>query len=115
MHIIEGSFSVTSICPRFGDEIGMAIVSFGRTQHTTLARRGKDGTISLAGFVGRYRTSTNPWLASVRIYANGRVSCHFGRDDRSGRFNKQNMISFEPETYRKLANMRHWGVIDEAY
>ena len=113
MHIIEGSFSATGICPRFGDEIGMATVSFGRTQHTTFARREKDGAISLAGFVGRYLTSTNPWPASVRIYADGRVFCRFGRDDRSGRFNKQNMISFEPEIYRKLADMEYWGITDD--
>jgi len=56
--------------------------------------------ISLIGFVGRYRTSQNPWKASVMFRpVEGRLSANFGRDDRSGRFNKLNAIVYEPETY----------------
>lgn len=57
--------------------------------------------IGLMGFVGRYRTSNNPWAASV-IYRvlQDRMAVNFGRDDRSGRFNKLNLITYEPETYR---------------
>lgn len=53
-------------------------------------------TIYLKGFVGRYRTSTKAWAATVRATPEGKVFAHFGRDDRSGRFNKLDGISYEP-------------------
>lgn len=50
----------------------------------------------LLGFVGRYRTSTKAWPATVKAGPDGKVYAYFGRDDRSGRFNKLAGISYEP-------------------
>jgi len=62
-----------------------------------------DGRLSVDGFVGRYVTSPKPWRASVDFKADGTMGfVHFGRDDRSGRFNKQNAIAYQPETYAAI-------------
>ena len=53
-------------------------------------------TIYLKGFVGRYRTSAKAWAATVSATPDGKVFAHFDRDDRSGRFNKLEGISYEP-------------------
>lgn len=64
-------------------------------------RSKKDGEIMVRGFVGRYRTSPRAWPASVVFGVDGTLRyANFGRDDRSGRFNKQNAISYEPEIYK---------------
>lgn len=63
----------------------------------------KDGDFYVKGFVGRYQTSAKPWRASVQFKADGTIGfVNFGRDDRSGRFNKRSGISYEPETYKAL-------------
>lgn len=82
-------------------EIGIVDVNLGREVVTVKASRLSSGTISAAGFVGRYQTSRNPWRASV-VLIDGRMSFHFGRDDRSGRFQKERGISYEPATYETL-------------
>lgn len=64
-------------------------------------RSKRDGEIYVRGFVGRYRTSPRAWRATVCFKADGTMRyATFGRDDRSGRFNKQDAISYEPETYK---------------
>lgn len=60
-------------------------------------------TLYLRGFVGRYVTSAKAWQASVRVDADDKVWVHFGRDDRSGRFNKANMIRYEPTAEERAA------------
>lgn len=59
------------------------------------------GWVIAYGVVGRYRTSTKNWPAMVRSQRghDGKFFevADFGRDDRSGRFNKLNCISFKPE------------------
>lgn len=63
----------------------------------------KNGEYYVKGFVGRYQTSVKPWNASVQFKADGTMGfVNFGRDDRSGRFNKRNAISYEPETYNGI-------------
>lgn len=84
-------------------ETGTVVIVFkGRTE-TAKAKRWGDGTFTVQGFVGRYQTSAKAWKASVMFTAEGVLRfVNFGRDDRSGRFNKRNAISFEPETYEAL-------------
>lgn len=58
-----------------------------------------DGTANIAarGMYGTYRTSANRWPASITsMIRNGEVweNANFGRDDRSGRFNKMRGIAF---------------------
>ena len=93
----EGTYGMGTIKARYA----------GRAQ-TVEAVRYDDGDIALTGFVGRNRTSRNPWRASVlfRGGASDKPYVNFGRDDRSGRFNKQNAISYEPELYAQIAHMK---------
>jgi hypothetical protein len=60
-------------------------------------------TVFLRGFIGRYRTSMKNWRATVTADADGRVSGWFGRDDRSGRYNKLAGISYAPDLYKAAA------------
>lgn len=67
-------------------------------------RSKSDGEICVRGFVGRYRTSPRAWRATVCFKQDGTIRyVDFGRDDRSGRFNKRNAISYEPEAYKTAA------------
>ena len=88
--IIEGKIDV---------QVGSKIV-------TAWASKFSDTSYHVFGFVGRYRTSIKPWRASVSsgIYGNGEryTSGYFGRDDRSGRFQKMQGISWEPALYFRL-------------
>lgn len=89
-----------------GDPVGTVQIDLGfrRVVTTRASRYTIAGTprISVAGFIGRYRTVNTPWLASVSG-SGDRLFVNFGRDDRSGRFNKQNAISFEPELYASMS------------
>lgn len=87
-------------------EPGTVEVAFGGKSLTVEAFRYEDGEIGLIGFVGRYRTSPKPWLASVRADKNGSIFASFGRDDRSGRFQKLQGISYEPQTYAAIRAAR---------
>ena len=65
------------------------------------SRARSDGEILVKGFVGRYRTSPRAWRASVVFKTDGTLRyADFGRDDRSGRFKKEQAISYEPEVYK---------------
>lgn len=91
----------------FGHEIGFVqSEDFGELK----AVRG-DRRINVYGFVGRYNTSEKPWPAHVSIDKDNREFVHFGRDDRAGRFNKRNAISFEPDTYAELINPAYWQAL----
>ena len=94
--IIEGKIDV-----QVGSKIVTAWASkFSDTSVANVA------TYRVFGFVGRYRTSIKPWRAYVSsgIYGNGEryTSGYFGRDDRSGRFQKMQGISWEPALYFRL-------------
>lgn len=94
-----------------GTEVGTVKVNLGiRGEVEAKCIRHSDGQISVAGFVGRYRTSPKPWAATVMEF-NAGVFVNFGRDDRSGRFNKQNAISWEPETYFGLIRPGHYDAV----
>ncbi len=98
---------------KYGDTVGTVQIDlgFGRivTAQARIASVGQEGSLHVAGFIGRYVTSPKPWLAHVSGLGS-KLWVHFGRDDRSGRFNKANAISFEPETYATLCNPAAWEV-----
>lgn len=79
-------------------EVGTVQITVGRQRITAQARRYDDGTVYALGFVGRYRTSNNAWRASLRATDKGTFGS-FGRDDRSGRYQKMQGISYDPEAY----------------
>ena len=65
-----------------------------------IADRNELGSIYVQGWVGRYETGTKAWCASLWLDAdNERINVMFGRDDRSGRFNKLNAIYYAPEHF----------------
>lgn len=74
----------------------------GRTV-TAYCKRHADGGISVLGFVGRYRTGAKLWRASVVMRKDGDTWVTFGRDERSGRCQKQNMVWYSPDEYFKGA------------
>lgn len=87
----------------FRHQMGTVSVKIGQKQVTAQARRDEKGDISVSGFVGRYRTSPNPWRASVVTRgADDAIYANFGRDDRSLRFRKIDCISWEPDTYDSI-------------
>ena len=92
----------------YGYEIGTVEIDlgYGRVVNA-LATPESTGGLSVAGFVGRYVTSAKPWKANVSG-TGSKLSVWFGRDDRSGRFNKANAIRFEPALYATLANHKFW-------
>lgn len=60
------------------------------------------GNVSVLGFLGRYIKGNKDWRASVCMRTwNGKrsLTASFGRDDRSGRFNKMNCIFWNPERF----------------
>lgn len=70
--------------------------------------------IHLHGFIGRYQTSAKPWLAHVRNRpGSNHVSASFGRDDRSGRFNKLHSISYEPVLFDSMTLGLVWKAASE--
>ena len=78
---------------------GTVTVTMGNQSVTAKAERDERGSIWVRGFIGRYRTSPKPWRATVSLSTSDHLYVNFGRDDRSGRFNKMNAISWEPDTY----------------
>lgn len=84
-------------------EPGTVQVLIGSQIFVGEAHRYPDGRVYVQGFIGRYRTSANPWKASVsKKPGQEGLQVFFGRDDRSGRFNKQQGLSWEPELYAQL-------------
>lgn len=99
---VTASAPVAEVGEWYAERInGKVEVSFGREVHTLWAIRHDGNHVSILGFVGRYRTSTKAWRASVSLY-NGSLHAYFGRDDRSGRFNKMQGISLEAATFFKM-------------
>lgn len=92
-----------------GEEVGTVQADLGAGRLVTAqALRFKDGSVRVAGFIGRYQTSSKPWRATVIVRCDGKIYVHFGRDDRSGKFNKQNAIAWEPQTFATLTNPAYW-------
>lgn len=95
----------------YGTEIGDVQVDLGYGHIVTAkAHPGHNGGLSVGGFVGRYVTSVKPWIAHVSGTGD-KLYVHFGRDDRSGRFNKSRMIRWEPKIYFQLVNAKFWEVV----
>lgn len=94
-------------------EIGTVDITFGGERFAVEARRWISGSeaafvpskrgIQLQGFVGRYRTGKKVWRATVYSFEDGRVGAIFGRDDRSGRCQKLDGISYSPEAWKTAA------------
>jgi hypothetical protein len=101
--ILNETFTATGK-NKYGYEIGTVQIDLGYGRIVTAnASPDSTGALSVAGFVGRYVTSAKPWRATVS--GNGsKVGVWFGRDDRSGRFNKANAVRWEPELYATLSN-----------
>lgn len=102
---IKVEFDTFNATETQGDkEIGTVNITIGKMAVTVSAVRYIDrpNDLWLKGFVGRYRTSPKAWRASVCMSRDGREFVTFGRDDRSGRFNKMSMITYEPEIYASL-------------
>ncbi len=70
----------------------------GETQRVE-ARSFSDGSMVAFGLVGRYQTGAKAWPASIYYRMSGdgtwREHVNFGRDDRCGKFKKENAIWFE--------------------
>ena len=95
----------------YGDVVGTVTVDLGRGSLVTAKAYQSMFGINVAGFIGRYVTSAKPWLAHVYGKGDG-VFVTFGRDDRSGRFNKANAISWQPDLYAQLSNAAVWKPVE---
>lgn len=72
----------------------------GRVVTAKAHRDDRFKTTYVHGFVGRYQTGTKVWKAMVDYSeTRGFVSAWFGRDERAGRCNKMQGISYDPEAY----------------
>jgi hypothetical protein len=104
--ILADTFAPTVVAPenlgkrsRLAEFInGTVDVQIGNQTVTAYAMRGDLG-LHVFGFIGRYKSAGKAWNASVGLDKHGRLNVWFGRDDRASKFNKQNGISWEPETY----------------
>lgn len=88
-----------------GNEVGTVLVD-GKPHRALRTKY----SVQLHGYIGRYRTSAKAWPATVSQSPNG-LWIDFGRDDRVGRFHKQNAISYEPALYDTLVNPAFWAAI----
>lgn len=108
--ILNETFTATGTSV-YGDTVGTVQIDLGRGNIVTAkARHGVLGGLSVAGFIGRYRTSPKPWIAHIDGAAD-KLFVTFGRDDRSGRFQKQNMISWQPDLYEQIGNPKAWNPV----
>lgn len=97
IEILTDTFKANGERNRWGDELGTVTVDLGMGRKVDAkAYRGSRG-IAVHGFVGRYVTSTKAWPAFVSGEGS-KLYVMWGRDDRSGRFNKQAGLSWEPDT-----------------
>ncbi len=91
------SFVKTGTTPRGADEGTVEVTLGTRTRRVPAIMSGV--TIIARGMYGTYRTSPKRWPATIMssVRADGTILEHanFGRDDRSGRFNKMQGIAFD--------------------
>jgi hypothetical protein len=92
----------------YGEIVGAVKIDLGYGRIVIAkARETGPGEFAVMGFIGRYRTSSKPWIVHV-IGKGEKLFVHFGRDDRSGMFQKERMISWEPDLYEKISNFKAW-------
>lgn len=78
---------------------GKVTVTCGSKSFEAWAQKVEEsGNIYAFGFMGQYVTSAKQWRATVAL-TNGQMYIRFGRDDRSGNFNKQNAVSYNPKAF----------------
>lgn len=102
MSIINAaSFTAAAEQPEHGYWIdGVVEVTLRNETRTVCAKKStSDGTISAYGMTGRYQTGTKAWPASVQQRIDPRTNktwdfISFGRDDRSGKFQKASALHF---------------------
>jgi len=75
-------------------EIGTVEVTLGGKTQRCPANRYADGTVVASGLVGRYQQGAKAWPATIMNDGKRPEYVSFGRDDRSGRFRKENCIYF---------------------
>lgn len=99
MKLLRETLTITDAMCDKPFALGEIDVEFAGKRQRVVCRVWEDGVIALVGFVGRYRTSTKAWPASVIFSVGGdeRPFVNFGRDDRAGRFNKERAIAYEPK------------------
>ena len=68
----------------------------GKTKRVPARANYKYGWLTVSGMYGCYRTATTKWPATIMVDHRGEF-VNFGRDDRSGRFNKAKAIWFNEE------------------
>ena len=97
--IDRNTFTATGEVTKFG-VMGTITVVFQGKEFTAVARKSDfRDTVYLEGFTGRYQSGTKAWPATV-AFGNGsseKPSVDFGRDDRCGKFRKENLISYNPQ------------------
>ena len=67
------------------------------TRRVEATRYSKSGDITARGMTGRYQTGGKAWPATISLRHTERGSYEsvwFGRDDRCGKFRKENGVSF---------------------
>lgn len=98
----EASATVAEVGEHFARVInGRVDVEFQGKTVNVWAKRYEDGEVAAFGFTGRYNTGSTAWRVSFSERKDGRQSIWFGRDDRSGKFNKSG-ISYAPEIFFSL-------------
>lgn len=110
---------------RDGNDLGTVTIDLGKKSIECKAIRYTYGdnngdneyeTISIHGFVGKYRTGKKVWRCSVTLEKDGSsLRCWFGRDDR-GEFYKSD-VSYNPELFdtlwqKEVAAKDAWELFD---
>jgi len=111
IQILNDTFTVSGV-NKYGDTVGTVQIDLGYGKIVT-ANAMPDSInrgLQVSGFIGRYVTSMKPWQATV-IGTGSKLWVDFGRDDRSGRFNKAKAIRFDPDTYATLVNPDFWAAV----
>lgn len=106
IEMVEGSFTpATADAAEVGEHFAKLIngtvkMQYGNVVVTAFAKKYEDDSIAVFGFIGRYRTSSKAWRVSMSRVG-GQLRSHFGRDDRSGMYQKNQGITYEPQLYFK--------------
>jgi hypothetical protein len=88
MIIQAETFQAVEINAAGGCAKGTVVVCFDKDTKAVPALKIRDIIIA-RGFGGRYQTSAKVWPATITLdLKTGHEFANFGRDDRSGRFNK---------------------------
>lgn len=96
--IDRNTFTATGEVTEYG-VMGTINVVFKDKELKVVARKSDyRDTLYLEGFTGRYQSGAKAWEATVafRDGSSEKPYVDFGRDDRCGKFRKENLISYNP-------------------